>query len=1524
MGKSIALQTNEIFLEIEDLLALIIQNSTINSREEVFIDVFYWIYEKKGTTPAIKDALYDRTGRRKPFNHELQSLATDCDLTYIHNYIHKKIGKKIRNSSRFAHKLYYIIQKDNISFSDTSDLQVENIEDCIYLLAYISRKLIIYSDIWTKHKHSDDYNPFLNYREDDDKFASPNSAIADIALKELSSAHYSHFFDGKDYDIDFKSELLTQGIPYVIDKSFRFFTSGLSLDTHENSDSEQSIEEIVASSDKNILLIGEGGIGKTTFLLSHLKKLSTTGTNTVPLYIKLSDCSSNNDHRRIIINSLIEQMDFYISGSNTPSYCDVIDSLKSSSNKYILLLDGFNEITALDSGEIRYSIANEINELMKLKNVQIILSSREVDFYGLSLNEFVVVKATGVSDGIINKYISTIYSPEICIKITANSELMELLHNPLFLLMFTHTVRPDATPEQLPRNRGSILFQYFNSTSSFYTEMNKDSNPNNLLTSAIITFLLDFVVPDLGYYMESNDIFSISKETFDDILYNCQSDANNKIKYCSPEIKNHYCRPYDLQRIFLEVKKLISDDISLLICDGLNILTKDNEGKLYFCHQYVRDYFSAYYFVRECSTLNNIFTISPKILPTIDITWGNSLWDDEKNNLVYEIIDFDNKIFSTNDLINTLALFKQNRRFHLTPQKYEITNIIEILALLNKADLSFLDLSYLDLSAVNITGKNFYNSNLNRTATFTNAIISHDTCMIEGHLSDVNKWTVSADERFILSVSNTREIKVWNLATQSCIYTREHVPFCDYNLPYNAIAFCDLFKNGTFALFLLYDVNNDSHRAFSYDFLTNQFTEYTPLEGSCDIQLLTYITTSDSIVAVTKSHYLEFTCNENNPIVSTKHSEAFAALMDIKRYYATAPLHVCNAYKLYYLDEEHILFCFTDNNAPELADTFEEDYDRYNQIDGEEPEYNYYERRDYYHDQYLETRDTMRHTNYYIYNISTQDLNLLHLDCDEDSEFSIYFYERTYLDAIEALTAISKDGRFIVLHNYQDIYEYDMYTDDDFLFKKVCALPYRYHPYNMKFCHQNYSNYLSLYDHNHVLHLDILSGEILLDKEYSTSAMGGSVMMTENYLLETDRLGYNTNFTITNIYSGNSTSFSLSSFGQILSFITSNDGQILHVLYDNASVFTYTLPNLKLEDSYNFAYKQIISSYVYDNAGTIYCTCNQKHDYMYSNKQSIIKIIIGEHRKPFESARIFSGIKKLYLYPDSNYLLAFTDIELLLLDKNTLQLLSRCDLRNDTHYQSIIEIVYSTETNKVYALYPDGHKNYYETFGKMLPIEIHDSIISIGPATFIPIYEPADTCPPLLIKQIPFSSLCFVKVLDEDYDDFVKYYYESHAEQDVFSEEMECRYRDLTDWCLVYLQVQNHQNKMFYEGKYLELRDSDSLILNDFLASTLLVERGGRGYEWNIVDNKLYKLSFANIADLETLCYDALNHIIYCTMNKGRDIHAISMQNNCTTDTREPVPELLVYNCDFFNCQLASDVKINMLAASGAILHSEQ
>lgn len=1523
MGKTACEIINEIFIDIEDLLNLIKENSSLSSKEAIFRGLTDWLYFDVSNVTASKDNAYDIRKKRKAFTPEQQSVASGYCVADISEQIETEITTYISNKHKFAQKLYYLIKNDNISFSDLSDLPEEEIHNCTYLISFVILKLIVYSKNLLQYKHSDDYNPFVNYREADDIPTLINNSLTDRTLREFSNSSCRRFFDEKKFDITFKDELLTQGIPYVIDKSFRFFTSELSVSMLDDTSNEKDLEEISSISERNTLLIGEGGIGKTTFLLSLLKKLNSTDTGIIPIYIKLSDCSTNNDHRRIIINSLLEQIPLYVTSKNVPSYFDIKNSFENSSNKYILLLDGFNEITPLDSGEVRYSIANEINELLQIKNVQIILTSREVDFYGLALNEFEVIKATGVSTETIETYISHTYTPEVCSKIRGTSELMHLLHNPLFLLMFTHTVNTNVKLAMLPQNRGAILFQYFNSNSSFYTEMNKDTNLNNLHVSSIVTFLLDFIIPDIGYYMESTEIFSISEEVFDNILQESLIDLKQKIKFCPEEIKLHYKRPYDLQRASNEILKLTSDDLILLICDALNILTRDNDGKLFFCHQYIRDYFSAYYFIRECSTLNKIFTTDPKILPSVEITWGNSLWNDEKNNLVYEIIDFDNKIFSTNDLVNTLALFKQNRRFHLTPQKYEITNIIEILALLNKADLSFLDLSYLDLSAVNITGKNFYNSNLNRTANFTNAIISHDTCMIEGHLSDVNKWTVSADERFILSVSNTREIKVWNLATQTCIYTRENVPFCDYNLPLNAIAFCDLYKNGTFALFLLYDANNDSHRAFSYDFLTNQFTEYTPLEGSCDVQLFTYITTSDSIIAVTKSHYAEFTCNENNPIVSTKHSEEFAALMDIKRYYSTSPLHICNAYKLYYLDEEHILFCFTDNNAPELADTFIEDYDRNNQIEGEELEPYYYERRDLYHDQYLEIRDTERHTDYYIYNISTQSLDLLHLDCDEDSEFSLYFYERTYLDAIEAFTAISKDGRFIVLHNSQDIFKYDMYTDDDFLFKKVCVLPHGYHPYSMKFCHQNYSNYLSLYDHDHVLHLDILSGELLLDKEYSTSAMGGSVMMTENYLLETDRLGYNTNFTITNIYSGNSTSFSLSSYGQILTFITSNSGNTLHVLYDNGSIFTYALPNLELVNSYNFAYKQIISSYFYDKDGTIYCTCNQKHDYMYSNRQSIIKIKIGVHQKPFESARIFSGIKKLYLCPNSNHLLAFTDIELLLLDKETLQLLSRCDLRDDTRYQSLVEVIYSTETNKVYALYPDAHKNYYETFGKMLPIETHDNIVSIGPAIFIPTYEPDDMCPPLLIKQIPYSSLCFIKVLDEDYDDFVKYYYESHTEQDVFAEEMECHYRDLTDWCLVYLQVQNHQNEMFYEGKYLELRDSDSLILNNFLDSTLLIERGGRGYEWNTENDSLTEISFANIADLETLCYDASNHILYCTMNKARDIHAIYTQNELCSDTREPVPELLVFNCDFFNCQLASDVKINMLATSGAILHSK-
>ncbi len=1522
MKREEALLTNEIFIEIEDLLTLVKENSTLKSREEIFIGLFYWIYEENGLAPSIKDALYDRTRRRTPFSTELQSFATTYNIDNVHNYIYKKIGTQIRNGSKFAHKLYYIIQKDNFSFSDISDLQTERVNDCIYLLSYMAIKLIIFSDIWTKYAHSDDYNPFLDYREDDTVFTSVTTSVADTALKELSNAHYSHYFEEKNFDISFKSELLTQGVPYVIDKSFRFFTNDLSINTSKK---EQTIEEITASSEQNILLIGEGGIGKTTFLLSHLKKLCTNNTNIVPLYIKLSDCSSNNDHRRIIINSLIEQMGLHTTGNNLPSYFDVINSFKTSSCKYVLLLDGFNEITTLDSGEIRYSIANEINELLKLQNIQIILSSREVDFYGLSLNKFNVIKATGVSKEIIDNYISAIYTPEICLKINANTELMTLLHNPLFLLMFTHTVSPNVEEKMLPRNRGSILFQYFNSTSSFYTEMNKDTNPNNLFTSAIITFLLDFVVPDLGYFMESNEAFSISEEIFDNIFYTCQNDSRCKIKHCPPEIKAHYHRPYDLQKTFTEVKKLSSDDIILLICDGLNILTRDNEGKLYFCHQYIRDYFSAYYFIRESAALNSIATLEPQSISSNDITWGDTLWDDEKNNLLYEIIDFDNKILSSNDLVKTLSLFKTNKRFHLKLKKYEIANIIEVLALLYHADLSFLDLSYLDLSTTNITGKNFYNSSLKQTANFTGAIISHDTCMIEGHLSGINKWAISDDERYIISISNHREIKVWNIATQRCIYTREHIPFCEHELPFNSISSCSLHKNGTLALFTLYDSITKSTKAFSYDFAINQFTEYKPTNGLQDFVLFTYEASDDTIIATTRTHYISFLCNCQNPTQEIVLSEHFIDMLNIERYYCPDSFQRFNAYKVYALDDEHLLYCFTDNNAPELADTFEKEYDELYLDENNPPDNNYYERRDYHHEQYLEMRDTERHINYYIYNIYSQKLSLLHLDCDLDSEFSLYFAEDTTSDAIEKFTAISKNGRFIVLHNNQDIYKYDLYGDTDCIFEKVCALPHGYRRYDMKFCHLNYDHYLSLYDHNNVLHLDILTGNLLLEKDYPSSSMGGYVSLTDNFLLESERLSYNSDFIITNIFSGNSTTFSLSSFGQILEYITSTSYNRLHVLYDNGSIFTYDTQSRTLVDSYNFTYKQHLSAHVYDKSEhAVYCSCSPHHDYMYSNKHSIIKIDIDSRNKPLESARSFSAIKKLYLYPNRPYILAFTDVELLLFNKDTLELLSRFNISEYVDYRTPEDVIYNPESQKVYAVYADGHKRYYNTFGKMIPIEINNEEISIGPSTFIPVYTPDETCPPLFVKQIPYSSLCFIKTFDEDYDDFVKYYSEDVQGQNVFRDEMECIYRNITDWCLVYLEVPNHSNEMFYEGKYLELRDSDSLILSpSFMANNLLIEQEHRGYEFDIAKNERTELSFVNLSDLTNLTYDSSNRIIYCTMNKEREIHFILIKENCITDTETPVPELLVFGCDFFNCQLASDVKINMLAASGAILHSK-
>ena len=1510
------------FFDFDDLFNLILSESSIK-KNLLYDKMTLWLYDEALENPVTnpKDDSYDIRKKRKPFTPVLQEAAARLDINDIYETIKEGITVFLTNPSTFASKLLFLLNNDNIFFKDLSDISTENKRDSTYLISYALIRIIKFSPKLIEYSHSETYNPFEDYTEDDSLIVSTIENNVDSKLKELSTALYNYHFCEAKTLIPFNDELLSLGNSYVIDKSFRFFSSSFSVDATSGSKSRKSLQELTTSTTKNILIVGEGGIGKTTFLLSYLKELNCSNFDIVPIYIKLSECSTNTDHRRIIINHIIDQISVRTSGCNIPSYSDVINALKQSGKKYILLLDGFNEITTLDSGEVRFSIANEINELQNIPQLRIILSSREVDFYGLALNEFNIIKATGVSSETIIKYLSTTYSDDFVEKINTKTELMELLHNPLFLLMFTHTASNENNFNFVPKNRGSILFQYFNSNRSFYTEMNKNIDPNQLLISAVITFVLDFLIPDIGFYMESNSIFSISEDIFEEIYSNCISSLKTEILFCSDEIRQHYSAPYDLKNVTKKIRSIDSNDIFLLICNGLNILSRDNENKVFFCHQYIRDYFASYYFIRQISLLNSVYKNQPKEISTINLSWGERLWDDTKIQITYEIIKYNNNIINENSLLDTLSLFRINRPIHLCSNFFEISNLLELLTLLYDNDLSFLDLSYIDLTRTSITGKNFSNTSINKQAKFNSTIIGHDTCVVEGHVDSVIKWQISDDERYILSISSDREIKVWNTATQKCIYTREKIPFCEHNLGINQIDSCGLYKNGTFALFLFFDSITNTNIAYSYDFGHDSFTEYFCNTPKSDFKLLIYNSNIDKIIAVTTSHYLTFECNSGQqPTLETDLSSDISHELSHNKYIDSNWNKRFCAYSLFSLEYNSILYCKTNNNAPELADTFDKDYDDFHlDENGYSDDYHYQERKDLLHEQFLETRDSMRFIDYYIYNVNTKEFRQLHLDCDINSEFSLYLVEDTTIDVIEKFTAISKDGNHIIINNRQDIYKYDIYSYD-YTFKKICKLPYNYYPFSMKFGHLSNNDYLSLFDHNHVIQLNIATGDILLDNKFSTSTMTSDISITDNYVLENCSHGGDVNLIITNVYSGNSSTFSLSSYGQILEFIESNDGSKLYVLYNNGSVFTYNAKDLYLLNSYNYSYKQHLSKSCYDKErNSVFCECSKFHNYMYSKNNSIIKIDLDNHSKAIESLHTLPQISNIFVIPNSDYLLAFSENKIFLFNANTLELLSSEELSEYISYRTPEDIVFFDD--EVYAIYADSYNDNSHSFGMLLPIEISDFMeIRIGSAIYIPIYELTENSPALFIKQLPYSSLCYIKT-NEITDFYLEYYYNISNKMSPPNEDNKF-YRSINNWSIVYLKVPANTDKLFFDDKNLEIREKDTMIFGgNRRTKHLLVEKDSIGYEYDVVSQEYNRLAFVNVSGLNYLLYSPYQHMIYSTMNKFRDINAISIKNNCVVNTEEPVPELLICNCNFFNPDL-SNVDLKVLSSCGAILSS--
>lgn len=405
------------------------------------------------------------------------------------------------------------------------------------------------------------------------------------------------------------------------------------------------IMDICRGSTGNIAVIGDGGIGKTTFLHQMMaEEFSVPGTDPltpskymsgrpVPFFIELNRCPDTiqdwyDDTLRKTnfitryIGQLVENHQSLQSVSP-----ELLDQIEKELQKvpadgrphYLLLLDGFNEVAVNDGYSTRSYLSNEISVLSGYPNVQVITTSRETQAAYYAVN-FENVRLIGLENDDISSYLAKCKRTETQIGvIMACKPLLEVLRIPLYLCMFC--AESIAEEELLPETGGEILYYFFHRNSSFYNiRSHAEDTRTNPLDQMQTALVLDFILPYIAWHYEREDRFYMGRSSFEQLIKEgvlcthalCRNTASlpyADFQYQPSLLKNTL-------RTFYSDGELRINAVTDCVSSYLGIIYGYTESsgplrernRLAFGHHHFRDYFSAIWDIQLL-----------RLLPCIDV-----------------------------------------------------------------------------------------------------------------------------------------------------------------------------------------------------------------------------------------------------------------------------------------------------------------------------------------------------------------------------------------------------------------------------------------------------------------------------------------------------------------------------------------------------------------------------------------------------------------------------------------------------------------------------------------------------------------------------------------------------------------------------------------------------------------------------------------------------------------------------------------------------------------------------------------
>lgn len=593
---------------------------------------------------------------------------------------------------------------------------------------------------------------------------------------------------------------------------FHNTSRGLTADiTNDEHSLIQNAEKAWDDNSKHLLLVGEGGMGKTVSLIniwSHYLQ-ETEKNKPVPLFIALNEFNYVNQvdcKLGFICSKIIET---YLPNNQTSNItADKVFELLNAERKAkkkevqknkpttILLLDGFNEITKTDKTVLIFELKQIIE---KYKNIQIIITSRYDIRNSRGWNNcFNKLDLKPLKEHKIENYLL-----EKSIPLPKDKTLRQLIENPMMLSLYAiscevlknHKDNPLIKFKGTIETSGELIWNYIEGQVAASIERHSDEN-----TLYFNIFLLKEILPYIGHEMERRGRYDLSFSELQEVIGSSYTEYSN-IRYKNILSGAYGFNYINVLRLKSEIDGFINDTIQILTHELMMLVNECTElsNTYRFLHQNFRDFFAAVYIINDIKAAI-INSDSPKTLEEriIPVYIKRLIGEIEGEQYKKRQLEADGYKFLKNESIFS-SLLEQYRGRLERDRENVVCNIVDIWKVARG------ELSGVDLTKLNLKGYIFNNVICGRrgssgyiSARFDDSKLDLTSFIPQGHYQWVYSAVYNKDNSRFLSSSRDGTVKEWNIESGECIYTYSKYGVEIYSAKYiSEAAFLAVFSDAT-------------------------------------------------------------------------------------------------------------------------------------------------------------------------------------------------------------------------------------------------------------------------------------------------------------------------------------------------------------------------------------------------------------------------------------------------------------------------------------------------------------------------------------------------------------------------------------------------------------------------------------------------------------------------------------------------------------------------------------------------------